>query len=44
MAGVDAKNLEKARELGNGLLADVIAAADRGWIRPTCASSRTTSA
>src|SRR5918992_1450602 len=28
VAGVDAKNLEKAREVGNGLLADVLAAAD----------------
>src|SRR5262249_1431839 len=28
VAEVDAKNLEKARELGNGLLADVLAAAD----------------
>jgi len=28
VAGVDAKNLEKAREVGNGLLADVVAAAD----------------
>src|SRR5688500_346783 len=28
VAGVDAKNLEKAREVGKGLLADVIAAAD----------------
>ena len=28
VAGVDAKNLEKAREVGKGLLADVLAAAD----------------
>ncbi|HWB23360.1 MAG TPA: DNA-directed RNA polymerase subunit beta' [Gaiellaceae bacterium] len=28
LAGVDMKNLEKARELGNGLLADVLATAD----------------
>ena len=28
LAGVDVKNLEKARELGNGLLADVLATAD----------------
>jgi DNA-directed RNA polymerase subunit beta' len=28
VAGVDAKNLEKAREVGSGLLADVLAAAD----------------
>jgi DNA-directed RNA polymerase beta' subunit len=28
VASVDAKNLEKAREVGNGLLADVLAAAD----------------
>jgi DNA-directed RNA polymerase subunit beta' len=27
-AGIDAKNLERAREIGNGLLADVLAAAD----------------
>ncbi len=30
VAGVDAKNLEKARGVGNGLLADVLAAADPG--------------
>jgi DNA-directed RNA polymerase subunit beta' len=41
LAGVDVKNLEKARELGAGLLADVLATADDG---ATCASSRTTSA
>ena len=28
VAGVDLKNLEKAREVGNGLLADVLGAAD----------------
>ena len=30
VAGVDQKNLEKSRELGNGLLRDVVAAADAG--------------
>ena len=30
VAGVDAKNLEKAREVGKGLLADVLAAAEPG--------------
>ena len=30
MAGVDAKNLDKAREIGNGLLADVLAQAEPG--------------
>jgi DNA-directed RNA polymerase subunit beta' len=30
VAGVDAKNLEKAREVGNGLLADVLAQAQGG--------------
>jgi DNA-directed RNA polymerase subunit beta' len=30
VASVDAKNLEKAREVGNGLLADVLAAAEPG--------------
>ena len=30
VAGIDTKNLEKAREVGKGLLADVIAAADPG--------------
>ena len=44
VAGVDAKNLEKAREVGNGLLADVLAQADAGDPSRTCASSRTTSA
>ena len=44
VAGVDAKNLEKAREVGKGLLADVLAAAEPGRTGPRCASSRTTSA
>ena len=45
VAGVDMKNLEKAREVGKGLLADVIAQADPSRDPPrTCASSRTTSA
>ena len=42
---VDAKNLDKAREVGNGLLADVLAQEHVGQTaRRRCASSRTTSA
>ena len=44
VSGVDLKNLEKAREVGKGLLADVLAAADPAARPRTCASSRTTSA
>ena len=42
VAGVDLKNLEKARDLGNGLLGEVLDTAPT--TRPTSASSRTTSA
>ena len=45
VAGVDAKNLEKARELGNGLLARRARRRPRpARTRPRCASWRTTSA
>ena len=44
VTGVDAKNLDKAREAGNGLLKDVLDQADPAAIPPRSRSSRTTSA